>query len=207
MEQSSITKSSRSIVEKKFKQFQFLATEYANRVFNYERYGYEYDDIVQEMNIKIYMSILGWARRREEYRITGYRKPAPMLYWIKFALHNKVLDFTKIFNSKRIANKDKMSIEPETLDVGEWKTSSIEMDEATKSMVLNGVDVMGGLRGKRRECYFMFLQGYNQTELEKMFPEVSVSTLINAQNKFLTSKKDELLDVKNQRYEAYLFDD
>lgn len=195
-----------SAIERTFKKYEYLSKEYAKKVFNYERYGYEIDDIIQEMNIKIYMSIIGYAKQWKRYQITCERKPVALEFWLRTALSNKVKDFIKRFNYERMENIDKLSIGTDAVDIGEQKTSNLFVNIDGDIAIINGVDILDGLKGERRKCYCMYAYGFTTKDLSKIFPDIHVSELIERHNNFLSSRKrDELLDYSHQKFEVHNF--
>jgi DNA-directed RNA polymerase specialized sigma24 family protein len=189
-----------------YERYQHLSKEYAIKVRNYERYGLELEDIVQEMNIKVYFSIIGYAKAWGEYRKTGQRKPAPIESWIRNSLVNKVKDYIKKFNISNVSNTDKVSIGngEDTVDIGYHSTMESEIDFDNKIIVINSVNVLKGLKGDRLECYKKFLQGYSQKELNKLYPKIDTANLINMHSDYLRKKQPKLLDFYNTKFESHV---
>lgn len=189
-----------------YNRYCYLSNEYANKVFNYSNSGYEKDDIVQEMNIKVYMSIVGYAKQWKEYRETGQRKPAPMEFWIRTALANKVKDFIRKFNLVNVHNAEKISIgeEDNSVDVGIFSTAESVIDLEKNICIINGVDLLGKLKGDRKQCYIKYLAGYTITALAKEYENINVKNLIEKYNQYLAEhQKRNLFDFRVQRFQTF----
>jgi hypothetical protein len=224
----------KSKIEHFYLKYEYLATIYANKVFNFERASLERQDIEQEMRIKIYKSILGYARQWQEYRETGLRKPVPMEIWIRSTLSRKLIDFIKLFNYDRVENQNKLSFDNEDgVDIGFNDTSSLIFESISvveKKLVkkgveikfyetivddvdslkceLNGVNLIDGLVGDRKKCYSMYCYGAKIGELTDAFPEIDVPFFIENWNRRLRSKhKDELLDYENKMFKVRNYDE
>lgn len=189
-----------------YERFSYLSREYAFKVRNYDRYGLEFDDIVQEMNIKLYFAIVGYGRAWREYRNTGNRKPAPIESWIRLTLSNKVKDYIKKFNTPSISNQEKISVGSgeDTVDVGHYTTMESNIDFDNNTAIINSIDVLKGLRGERLECYKKFLIGYSVKELSTMFPRINTLTLINQHNNYLKKHSRELQDFYSVTFESHV---
>lgn len=200
------TPQKRDRVTEYYNKYKHLATEYANKVFNYERYGYEKSDVIQELNIKIYMSIVRYSKQWAEYRETGTMKPVPLEYYLRTAMVNKVKDFIKKFNQNNIANIDKISIgeEDNSVDVGSSTTMESKIDLNHCICIINDVDILLNLKGDRKICFSKFLAGFTINELSKEFKEINVNNLIEMHKQYLkTRKKNGLLDFTTQTFQTF----
>lgn len=197
-----------SLIEKNLKSFEPLAKYYASKVFNYERFGFEKEDIVQEMRIKVYMSIVGFARQWKEFRDGKSHKPAPIEYWVRSALNNKVKDFIRKFNQENVANIDKISLASsgeDSVDIGYNKTSDFVLDVDKGIAILNGVNIVKKLKGERRDVYIYYMMGYSQYELSKKYHNIDVQGLIERHNKYLIkNNSQELLDFRNDLIQTHV---
>jgi hypothetical protein len=117
-----------SAILKFYNRFEHLAEKYAKQVFNYERYGYERQDIVQEFKIKLYTSIITYGEKLMEYKETGKYKPVPIEFYLKSAMVNKVKDFVRKLNLEEVANSNRVSIEDNTFDYSVYNDMVSELD-------------------------------------------------------------------------------
>jgi hypothetical protein len=187
-----------SIIEKFYLRFEYLAYNYAKQIFNYERSGYEYQDIIQELKIKIYTSILGYAHKWQEYKQTGKYKPVPIKFYIKTALINRTKDFIKQFNQETVENVNKISINQ--FDYGVYNTMVSRMDLNKRICTINGVDLFHKISEQEKKCFALYLKGFPMNKLLKVFPKIIVPDLINKQLTYLNSRKEDLLDYVKIKY-------
>jgi DNA-directed RNA polymerase specialized sigma24 family protein len=190
-------------IQKYIKQFEPLAKQYASKVFNYERTGYEKSDIVQEFRIKIYTSLLAYGQKWAEFKRTGRYKPVPLEYYIKTAMVNKFKDLVKQFNQNDVSNVDKVSFEG--VDIGEHNTMESDIDMTKLRVVINEVDCLEELKDKnQKRCFILYLKGFTITELKKLFQgKFNAETVIHQQLDVLRGKKQLLMDYSIQQFETY----
>jgi hypothetical protein len=184
-----------------YKKFEYLATNYSFRVFNFERHGYERDDIIQELRIKIYNCTKTYLDKWQEYRQTGRYKPIPIEYYIKCAMGNRVKDFIKIFNNEAVENTDKVSIHDELYDEGVHSTMESQFNLHRCICTINGVDFFDNLNAKQKTCFSYYLQGVPVSQLRKMpaLKDVHLS-FVNRQLDKIRRRKVELLDYSKTSY-------
>lgn len=197
-----------SYVDLFFDKYRYLATEYAKRVHGYEKQGLEFEDIVQEMNIKIFMSIKGFARRWKEYKETGKMKPAPIEFWIRRSLVNKVGDFIKRLNYDNIHNQNKLSIGSDGVDVGVLIDSDIVFDMEGLKCSINGYDMLKYVQQNdddKKRCFMLYLQGFKIGELQDMFKDYpfDVSNVVNTAKNSIMKQESQIKASVMQRYEVH----
>jgi hypothetical protein len=171
-----------------------MCKKYAMKVFNYERYGYEFQDIVQEMEEKIYTALITYGETYGEYLKTGKYKPIQLEPYLKACMGNKVKDYIKKFNEESVENVDKISIYTNTFDVGEYNTMLSNLDFSNNTYVINDVDLCSGLESKSRMAFILFLKGFNKREIKKICKGVDVTNVISNQINFIKTKKKDILD-------------
>ena len=142
------------VVDKLFEQYQHLAQVYASKVFSYENIGLEKEDIVQELSIKIYQSILAYSEKWMRYKSGEEKKPVPLQAYIMTALSNKVLDITKLIDRQGVTTP----MSEVDFDYGVEDTTRIDAER--NEFILNGVDVLEGLCGRERTMFIMFIRGH-----------------------------------------------
>ncbi len=192
------------IAEKFYLRYEYLAYSYAKQIFNYERSGYEYQDILQELKIKIYTTILAYARKWQEYKTTGKFKPVPMEFYIKTAMVNRTKDFIKQFNQESVENVDKISIS--NFDYGVQSTMVSRMDLSKRICTINGVDLFYKMSEVEKKCFALYLKGFTVPKLIKLFPKVVVLELINDQITYLNHRKNDLLNYVKIKHTTITFE-
>ena len=183
-----------------YNKYEYLAVNYSNKIFNFERYGYEKEDIVQEFRIKIYTSIISYAEKWSEYKNTGKYKPVPIEYYLKLCMVNKVKDFIKLFNMENIENVDKISIENDGFDYSKETTISSVLSLKDNVCEINGVDLFVGLVGRKKQIFSDFLSGYDYKEISEKFPDLDVTSTINNQINKLQKYKNKLFDYSTTEF-------
>lgn len=189
-----------SAIQTLYDKYQYLAKSYSEKVYNFERYGYEKEDVIQEFRIKIYTSIISYSEKWAEYRQTGKYKPVPIEYYLKTAMVNKYKDFVKLFNMSTVENVDKTSIEQDGFDYSEYNTTVSVISLSDDICEINGVDLMEGLIGRKRRIFSMYLEGYTQKEISNEFPNLDVEGVISRQLEQVRSKKETLFDFQKHEF-------
>ena len=190
----------KTAIESLYGKYEYMAAIYASKIFNFERYGYEKEDIVQELRIKIYTSIISYAEKWAEYKRTNRYKPVPIKFYIKAAMVNKVKDFIKLFNMEQVENIDKVSIQADGFDHSQFNTIESNLDINNCVCEINGVDLFEGLHGRKKQAFALFLKGFTIPELNERFTKIDVMTVVTRQIEFIRTKREELLDYKNTYY-------
>lgn len=205
-EESAAPKAS-PIVMKFYHKFEPLTYQYARKVFNYERFGYEFDDVWQEFKIKLYTSILSYLEKWKEYTTTGKYKPVPIVYYIKSAMVNKVKDFVRKFNLEEVANAPKVSIQDNQFDYSE--TDPLEGTDYSQNFVLNGVDLLENLNPVERIIFILYLKGYTLREIKQRTFKNGIKPVqvIKSQLAYLHGHKAELLSHNHQTHKVFSFDE
>ncbi len=198
-----------SHVEKFYLQYEHMANAYAGTIFNYERHGYERQDIVQELKIKIYNSIIAYAKKWAEYRETGRYKPVPIKFYIQSALVNRTKDFIKEFNNDTVESADKLSIESDSFDYSIYTDidSTIDLDKCICQ--INGVDLFEGIENDmERRCFALYIKGYTITKLKVIFKNhFNAEPLIQNQIKSLRGRQGELFQFSTTKHTIFAFEE
>lgn len=185
-----------SPTEKYYEKYKHLAEKYAAKVFNYSKLGYEKEDVVQEFRIKIYTTILAYARRWKKYREQGRYKPVDIQTYIKSALANKVKDFIKVINE--VPNE--ISIEDASFDFGTEVLASFQLSVKKLECSMNGVNLTKGLDKTQTIVFIMYLKGYSVDHIKKLYRGVNVVSLIRNRKKFLEQYREQLCEVAERKY-------
>lgn len=182
--------SKQSISEKLFKKYEFLALEYAKKVFNYQRLAMEVDDIKQEFRIKLYQVILAYGRSMSRFKETGMMEPIPLEFYIRSSMNNFRVDFIKEIESDK--SKTLYQSHNEEHDFAYYNNDMINIDFTNNVMEINGFDMLQSLKGIEKNIFCMYCKGVEMEKLVKMFNKVAdVKEVITNHTKFLTAKKHE----------------
>ena len=186
------------VANKYFDKYQYLAFEYARKIDNVERLGIEQDDVVQELRLKIYLSVFAYLKKWRRYKETGRVKPVPIEYYVRTALNMRICDF--ITEVKKEDGKVRLSKYNREMDLGK-NDSYTNIDWKGGEIVVRDVDILQGLKGAERSCFCLFLKGFSKTDIGKMYKKIDVKTIINRQVEKLQVYKIDLLQ-EDQRMEV-----
>lgn len=194
-------------IEILYDRYEYMAAVYANKIFNFERHGYEKDDIIQELRIKIYTSIVAYSEKWLEFKKTGRYKPVPIVFYIKAAMVNKNKDFIKLFNASSVENVEKISVQNDGFDYSTYSTLESNIDLNNCVCEINGINLFQSLRGRKKQIFALYLKGFTVIELDFMFSKIDVPTLIKNQTDLIKNKKEQLLDYNNSSYTVVTVDE
>lgn len=209
----------KKISEELYFRYEYLANKYANKIFSYEQLSFEYEDLLQEFKIKIFSSIKSYGKRWAKYRKNEASRPVPIRFYLEAACSNKMRDFIKYISRENY----KTRIDDISYDYGIEIDSESVLPENNKFFV-NGIDLLEGLVGKERIIFSLFLRGYNNKILTKVYfnkedknarkkiiesgdEVIEVSDIIEMQKKFLITKYGNELTQQKTIYSSYSFDD
>lgn len=211
--------SNKKMSEMLYEKYEYLAYKHARKIFSYEELSLEYEDLLQEFRIKIFMSIKAYARRWKKYRKTGCNKPVPIKFYLDAACGNKARDFMKLISRENY----KTRIDDINYDFGVVQDS--EIDPSRNRFIINGIDLLEGLTGKERMIFSLHLRGYNKNFLNKVYyskkqeknakkavidsgdEPFTPQDIIEMQKAKLLAKYGNELIQANQVYTTYDFDD
>lgn len=207
------------ISEVLYNRYEYLAKKYASKIYSYEELSYEYEDLVQEFRIKIFTTIKSYGKRWSAYRKGEKPKPVPLRYYLEGACSNKVKDFMKYISRENY----KTRIDEISYDYG--INNETETVPNKNRFFLNGVNLLEGLTGKERAIFSLYLRGYTNTFLNKVYFNNSkekearkeilesgdepfgVADIINLQREKLIRKYGSELRQSTQVFESYSFED
>jgi hypothetical protein len=207
------------ISEVLYNRYEYLAKKYASKIYSYEELSYEYEDLVQEFRIKIVTTIKSYGKRWSAYRKGEKPKPVPLRYYLEGACSNKVKDFMKYISRENY----KTRIDEISYDYG--INNETETVPNKNRFFLNGVNLLEGLTGKERAIFSLYLRGYTNTFLNKVYFNNSkekearkeilesgdepfgVADIINLQREKLIRKYGSELRQSTQVFESYSFED
>jgi hypothetical protein len=178
---------------KYYEQFEPLAETYAWRLFQSQKIGMDFEDLVQEFKIKIYLSLIGYAHYVKKKRGTRYT-PWPIELYVRCALNNLRKDFIKRISA---APNKSISIESDGFDYSQEHSmeSHIIISKNFCKAEINGVDLLEGLTLIEQRCFLLFLRGHTIKKLERMFRNVvpDAGAVIQRQVAKLQTKKQQLM--------------
>lgn len=178
-----------------FSQFQILVDKHVNyfRLPKKECYQTR-DDIRQELNLKLYNSIVTYLVQSEKYKNGERRyKLMPLNLYLSAALSNRNKDFIK---KQENSLKNPKSFESD-FDFGTYNdlsfSSKIDFDEFV--VIINGVDLLQFCKNKNEKIIFcMYLKGYEVNFLTQIFIRMDVKKLIDFNVSSLKQMKSEFFN-------------
>lgn len=174
------------VSEKLYRKYEYLAQKYARRIYSYEELSFEYDDLLQEMRLKIFTSIKSYGRRWKKYRKEGYAKPVPIRYYLEAALANKARDFMKYISRENY----KVRIDDINYDFGTEDDYRVEPER--NNFIVNGVNLLENLEGVDKAVFSLYLRGCSMTLIAKVY-----NTKKKKENKKLLDLGDEPFQVSD----------
>ncbi len=197
-----------STVETLYKKYEPLARKYANKVFGYECTAFEYEDILQELKIKIFESIKAYGRRWIKYQEGTATKPVPLQYYLETACANRVRDFARTISIENLHS----SIDEMNYDYGTEDNCTVDL--SNNEFKVNDIDLLQGLQGVERVAFNLFLRGYTENKIGKVIKQVSgdgnckkVRTIIDEQRAKLIVEHGEELQKARMVYATYNLDE
>ncbi len=168
------------VAQRLYKKYEYLATVYAKKLYNYEYIGMEYDDVVQEFKLKIWHSIVKFGKRWKEYRATGKYKPVPLQFFLRGNLNRLIIDLTKKINSYYIdRNGDKQervkgvfSIQDIGFDMGVNSDPMTLIDFEEKRFIISGIDLLDNLEETEKDAFVLFLKGHSFKNIKALSKKV-----------------------------------
>ena len=205
--------------ERLYSKYEYLAKKYASKIFSYEALSFEYEDLVQEFRLKIFICIKSYGRRYARYMRGEASRPVPIKYYLEAACGNKACDFMKFISREGY----KVRMDDINYDYG------IEDDSVTDTranrFVANGVNLLEGLSGKERAVFSLFLRGYGTNFLRKVYfnnakekalkkevvesgdEPIDVTDVIEMQREYLIKRYGSALLEQKKVYSSYSVDD
>lgn len=179
---------------KYYERFEPLAETYAWRLFQSQKIGMDFEDLVQEFKIKIYLSLIGYANYVKKKRTTNYA-PWPIELYVKCALNNLRKDFIKKIEA---APNKAVSLESDGFDYSHLHSmeSHFVISKNFCKAEINGVDLLQGLTLTEQRCFLLFLRGHTIKKLERLFKRAipDAGAVIQRQVALLRTKKAQLLE-------------
>lgn len=172
--------------EKTYLRLEHLAAKYARRLYFNDVTAWEYEDLLQEMKLKIYMSIKSYGKRYLKYMRGQAAKPTPIRYYVEMALNNRCMDMMRLFKKDAV----KMSIDEANYEIG--ATCNSVCDPETNTFIINDVDLCEGLTKRERVVWVMYLKGHNITMLLKV-DKKAIQIVANQKHYLITNYANDLV--------------
>lgn len=147
---------------KAYKELEYLAVKYANKLYSYEEISLEREDLLQEFRLKIFTSIKAYGRRWLAYRRGEAARPVPLRYYVECACSNKCTDLMRAIKKEN----HKLRIDQTNYDCGIEYTVQVEPE--TNHFVVNGVDVLRNLTGMKRMIFSLHIRGRNRRMMAQL---------------------------------------
>lgn len=193
-----------SMIATLYERHEHLAEKYAKKIYNAERISYDYEDVLQEMKMKVYTSIIAYAEKWRKWQQTQRYKPIAIEIYLQCALVNKTKDFIKSISQCPI--KCCISVQDNNFDFSIFGTmeSQISFTKDTCECKINEVDLLEGLNLMESRCFMLYLRGYKIDLLNKMFKRhFSADEIIGTQLLMLRDKKEQLTENKITTYMSF----
>lgn len=151
-----------------------IPKQYVGKLGGFEKLSWERSDVLQELNIKMLMTIRAWGRRYREFQHTGRYEPVQVDIFIRTAMVNRMKDFFKYVerapNFKEInyaSEGGKIDIVSHSANLGETI-----VDLPGKRLLICGEDLLVGLDTPREKAVFILnFMGFKPHELDKKFSQ------------------------------------
>lgn len=160
------------MVERWYLQNIKIPKQYVGKLGGYEKLSWERGDVLQELNIKMLMTIRAWARRYREFQHTGRYEPVQVDIFIRTAMVNRMKDFFKyVERAPRFAEINYAS-EGGGIDIisNSENIGETVVDLLGKRLMICGEDLLVGLNSKKEKAVFILnFIGFKPNELDKKF--------------------------------------
>ena len=189
-----------------YEKYEYLAYRYANHIYDIHYLGFERQDLIQELKLKIFTSIKNFGIKWGKYKKTGFCKPVPLVKYLESCMNMKLRDYIKEIQKSRtsvVSYRDNM----EMIDYGK-DVEYTEIDFANKRVIIKGIDILEGLNKNEARVFALHLKGYNKTHIKKIFSNIPIDVSATIENHTLKlyEYKDDLMKqnseffVNNEHY-------
>ena len=154
---------SKSIKERLYKRHEHLAEYYASKIFNESNISLEREDLVQDLKMKMWLSIKAYVKKWRGWRQKGIVKPIPLEFYLKATMVNMKNDYIKVIN--RSINIPMSAIE---FDYGR-DDFQVEVDFENKRLMVDHVDLLDGLRIEEKKFFMLYLKGLPISKINRIY--------------------------------------
>lgn len=156
------------IVEKFYCKYEYLVYSYCKNLKNLEKCGYEKDDLLQELKMRLFMGIQAYGRKYKVYLETGLMKPIPIEYYLRTLLKNRIKDFYQMFEKYKRMNTNIMIGEDVDLGYRSDLERGININFDEKKLMVNDVDILSDLDVFEKNCVCLYFKGYSINNIQKL---------------------------------------
>lgn len=160
------------MVENWYKRHEKIPRQYYGKLGGYEKLSWERSDVLQELNIKMLMTIRAWGRRYREFQHTGRYPPVQVDYFIRTAMANRLKDFFKYVERAPSFREINYASEGGKIDIVSHSANLGEtvVDLPGKRLMICGEDLLVGLETPLEKAMFiMNFMGFKPHELDRKF--------------------------------------
>lgn len=152
-----------------YDRYEYIAEIYAKKLWKSSTIGMDYEDVVQELRVKVFTAIKSYGKRWADFKRTGLYKPVPIRYYIQTVMNNKLIDMVEQIKSD--INLNSLSIEDHNFDYGVNSSgyNVMNLSGKNKEVTIGGINLLQGLDGKQKDVFCMFLKGHPIKTIEKVF--------------------------------------
>ena len=175
-----------------YQRYAHYSKTYANQIYNYNKLGMEYEDLVQEFKMKIFTAIKSYLKTWKAYRSGEKKRPVPIKYYIKLALVNKKTDFIRYIDRRKFITTD----EKATYDMG--RENICVYSHLDKKLFINDIDLLEGLSSqKERMMFLLYAKGFTIKKIKKIYPDQGAERVIRLHVERLRECEADLRETKN----------
>ena len=164
------------MVETWYKRHEKIPRQYYGKLGGYEKLSWERADVLQELNIKMLMTIRAWGRRYREFQHTGRYEPVQVDIFIRTAMQNRLKDFFKYVERAPNFREINYASEGGKIDIVSHSASLGEtvVDLPGKRLLICGEDLLVGLDTPLEKAVFILnFMGFKPHELDRKFAKTN----------------------------------
>lgn len=150
-------------IENIYNRYDYLCGYYASKIIIPSNSPYEKDDIIQELRMRLFMSIQTYSVKYSKFLETGSGKPIPLQFYVKTVLINRTKDLMKEVNTSNL----NLSIQSSGLNFG---TDKKEFSYENYNLVIDGENILDLFSGDERVIMkLLLIKNFDQKEVVKKF--------------------------------------
>lgn len=150
-------------LEKIYLRYDYLAVNYANKLWNNSDSAIEKSDLIQELRIRLFTSVKAYAVKWNNYKENGGARPIPLEFYLKTVMINKSRDLIKELNSNSHVSIDELGLQ--------FGTTALEVSAPDKINVFLGsqnlIEMFSGQQKTFMQLYF--LSDFDKEKVMKRF--------------------------------------
>ena len=167
--------------EKLFSIHEKLATNAAMKLKSIRLNGYEYEDILQEMRIKLYMSILAY---------NNGDSTTPIEVYLKTSMYNYSNDFLRKMQREKEVFCENSLID--SFDYSKHCDENCIINTDKNVYKVGGVDLVHPLKGIQKAAFIMHLKGATIDEVKRVYvgSDENIIEVIKNHKKYLKRNRE-----------------